>query len=162
MCSIILILASGCGRGNEEIPQKPDPKVEYEKFLRKTIEESDKMLERYGSNLDKLYIQEYNPEQFAVIVREIINISNELVTKSEQYDADVELFEFHTKVLNYLNAQHELFLVSIDAANQAKGQGDQFNKSNLRQSYVGVKSTQAALMKEWKEMKNPPENNNQQ
>ncbi|MGG6447723.1 hypothetical protein [Pseudobacillus badius] len=156
LISIILTFAipilSGCFEGEEEVAQ-PNPQEEYNKTFEYAINESNKLLDRYSSNLDKLYIDEYTPEQFGVIVREVIGTSNDIVTKVDRTDASKEMFEFHQKVLTYLQNQHNLFLSSISQANAAKNnQQITLDKQNLRNSYMEVKTEQSNLLKQWKEM----------
>lgn len=157
LCVTFLFILTGCLGGKAEEVKPPNPQDAYKETFQQSINESNKLLDRYSLNLDKLYIDEYTPEQFGVIVREVIGESNELVTEVDRKDVDPEMFEFHQKVQTYLNHQHELFLTSIAQANQVnKDKQQNFDKDSLRENYTNVKNEQGGLLKEWKEMYSLP------
>lgn len=158
---LLMVVLSGClfkSKPKEEDSNKPI--LEYKQSLESVISDSNQLLERYNQGIDKLYTEEYSPEQFSTIVREIISSSSKILNSANNFDAPTELYEFHQKTIEYLNLQHQLFLNSIEEANNADNQ--QINKATLRSEYLAVKKKQAELLLEWKKFEQPVSSNKQQ
>lgn len=134
--------ASGSDKGKQEQVQ-----VEVEEFglsLQTTIEGSNTLLDSFNKNLDGLFTAEVSNQQFANVLKGVVDESNKLVADMEKVYVNGTLYEFRQTVVAYLNRQHELFLNAVDMANQEK-----MNKEFLRTEYLAVKQEQAGIVNNW-------------
>ena len=148
-----MVVLAGCGKDKKPVES---PSAKYGETFNQIMKSSNQLLERYGANIDKLYIDEYSAEQFSTIVREIIPTSNDIIGIAENLGVSIDLYDLHQKVIGYLNNQHQMLLTAInDSSIVANEKNKTIDKAKLRNQYIEVKNQQAALIKEWKQMISP-------
>ena len=134
--------ASGNDKDKQE--QVQDSVEEFGLTLQTTIEGSNKLLDTFNKNLDGLYTAEVSEQQFANVLKGVVDESNKLVAGMEKVYVDGTLYDFRQTTVAYLNRQHELFLNAVDMANQ-----EMINKEYLRTEYLAVKEEQAGIVNTW-------------
>ncbi|QAS54756.1 hypothetical protein [Halobacillus litoralis] len=149
LCLFIGVLAilTSCGdKGEEQAPGNAADLEGYQAHLNEVFSESDHLLSVYSTALDGLYTGEVSEEQFSTLLRkEVISQSNELVSLVESYNASPTIFELNQQLATFANNQHQLFLDSIDMANE-----ERMNKTTLRDNLIKIKDEQASFINAWK------------
>lgn len=155
--SIISLLLTACsseknekgakatsGNDKDKQEQVQDSVEVFGLTLQTTIEGSNKLLDTFNKNLDGLYTAEVSDQQFANVLKGVVDESNKLVAGMEKVYVDGTLYDFRQTTVAYLNRQHELFLNAVDMANQ-----EMLNKEYLRTEYLAVKEEQAGIVNTW-------------
>lgn len=149
--AVCLVFTSGCSSSeNGSAKANNDPKLEeslesYQTFLGNTLNDSTALLDRYNALVDSLYVQDVSGDQLANLLKGIIKDSSELVKHVDGHDYYHENIQpYHRSVIAYVNEQHQLFLDTIEMAND-----DRVDKGELRENYLIVKESQNNIINSW-------------
>lgn len=152
---LIVIISVACsplewiGSGTDE--SEKDPNYVYAEVFVEVIDESNQLLYEFTLALDHLYAKKKTEKEFKEVVEGILPKSNELLNRLDSvlYDVDESLYEFHRKFIELTNFQHQIFLESLRMINEEE---DGIDKGRLREDYVKIKTDQAMLVQELKEL----------
>lgn len=148
--TLVTLLLGACSQDKKaavKINDKTKPFItEYDKTLRSSISDINKILLEFNQGLDSIYTKQSSNEQFAQLLVKNINDSSKLVRKVESVDIDPQLFQQHQTLIVLVNRSHQLLLNAVD---QAKNE-DEINKNQLREEYVSIKQEEENIANQWK------------
>ncbi|NLP52196.1 hypothetical protein [Bacillus sp. RO1] len=143
---------SGSAKANND-PELGEALESYQTFLGNTLNDSTSLLDRYNALVDSLYVQDVSADQLANSLKEIIKDSSELVKHVDGHDYYHQNIQpYHRSLIGYINEQHQLFLDSIEMANN-----DRVDKGELRENYLIVKESQNNIINSWGTAAEPAE-----
>ncbi|MUK90168.1 hypothetical protein GMD78_17485 [Ornithinibacillus sp. L9] len=147
-----LTIVTGCSSSKNEEGQYAEgisieEVQEYDSYLQEALQTANSLMSTYNNSLDGLYTGDTSNGQFAKVLKDnVIESSRELVKLVEPYDVNPNFFEINQSLSNLINKQHQLFLDSVDMANQ-----DKVNKDNLKKQVSSIKDEQAIIINNWKQ-----------
>ncbi|MBU8908151.1 hypothetical protein [Desertibacillus haloalkaliphilus] len=154
MKKIILVLwvatslLTGCFGSSDDSQEQSNSVNNYVTSFQEIIDESNQLLSQYRENLDKLYTNEVSENQFASIVKNMVPKSREIGTglDDQLYTVDNSLYDFHRDVIRLVNDQHQLFLKTLEEANEES----EMNRDTLYDDYHKIKEIQTELVEQLK------------
>lgn len=146
--SAILMACGNKTEGTEESSESSDSYVE---LVSSIIDDSNDFLVEYHTSLDNLYRNPSSTEQFKNVISDIIPKSSNIVNSLDDvlYSIDDALYDFHRNLIALVNFQHEMFLRSLEMAND---ESRDIDKDKLRADYLKVKNDQTLLVQEIKQV----------
>ncbi|OUM91092.1 hypothetical protein [Parageobacillus thermoglucosidasius] len=121
---------------------------EFEQELQDSLSKMNENLNVFNDALDNIYKRDITEEDFATILKQLIDKSSQLIAEAESYDTKPELFEAQQNLVLLLNKSHQLLLDAIEMANN-----QDIDKELLREDYLAIKEEQASLANQWKTLK---------
>ncbi|KYD23174.1 hypothetical protein B4135_0997 [Caldibacillus debilis] len=121
---------------------------EFEQELQDSLSKTNENLNVFNDALDNIYKRDITEEDFATILKQLIDKSSQLIAEAESYDTKPELFEAQQNLVLLLNKSHQLLLDAIEMANN-----QDIDKELLREDYLAIKEEQASLANQWKTLK---------